>query len=123
MCINIRVMETQAITRQQIAEELVEFLDSAFFKALAEPVRIDILKFLFLQGRSDIGTIAANMPQDRSVISRHLHLMEQAGIVQSEKEGRHVYYRVNANNFSSRMQEITEKLNTCVEICYPNCCD
>lgn len=112
----------QTITREQVTEELVGFLDSAFFKTLAEPVRIDILKLLLLYGRSDIGTIAEHMPQDRSVISRHLTQMESTRIVTSEKEGRHVYYRVDAKSFSGKMQEITEKLHTCVQVCYPDCC-
>ncbi|MCF7803436.1 MAG: metalloregulator ArsR/SmtB family transcription factor [Candidatus Marinimicrobia bacterium] len=112
----------EIITKEQVAGELVEFLDSAFFKSLAEPVRIELLKVLLLQGRSDIGTIANYMPQDRSVISRHLSLLESTGIVRSEKEGRHVYYRVDAKSFSGKMKEIAQKLQTCVRVCYPNCC-
>lgn len=45
------------------ADELVEILDSRFFKALSEPVRIQIMKFLIINGRSDIGTIADAMPR------------------------------------------------------------
>ena len=89
-------METTLTHRQiKIAEELVEVLDSKFFKTLSEPVRVQILKFLMLNGRADIGSIAENMPQDRSVISRHLNLMQESGILISEKESRHVFYSVN----------------------------
>jgi DNA-binding transcriptional ArsR family regulator len=56
----------------EIANELVAVLDSKFFKSLGEPVRVEIIRFLLLNGRADIATIAENMPQDRSVISRHL---------------------------------------------------
>jgi DNA-binding transcriptional ArsR family regulator len=70
----LRTMENK------ILDELVKVLDSKFLKALSEPVRIEILKFIMRNGRTDIGTIAENMPQDRSVISRHLNLMHEVGI-------------------------------------------
>ena len=76
------IMKTKKTqSRSQIAEELVEAVDSKFFKTLSEPVRVQILKYLMLNGRADIQTIAENMPQDRSVISRHLNLMQEAGIL------------------------------------------
>ena len=106
----------------QIAEELVEALDSKFFKTLSEPVRVQILKFLMLNGRADIQTIAENMPQDRSVISRHLNLMQDAGILKGEKEDRHMFYSVNGQPFIEKLVEITEKIRKCMNECCPDCC-
>lgn len=106
----------------QIAEELVEILDSLFFKTLSEPVRVQLLKFLLVNGRSDIGTIAEQMPQDRSVISRHLNLMQSAGILTCEKESRHIYYAINAETFLEKVESIAEKLRVCMEVCCPDCC-
>jgi DNA-binding transcriptional ArsR family regulator len=108
--------------KKQIAEELVAMLDSAFFKTLSEPVRVQILKFLLLNGRSDIGTIAEQMPQDRSVISRHLNLMYTAGILTCEKETRHIYYAINAQTFLEKVEGIADKLRTCMVACCPDCC-
>ena len=112
----------QTTLRRQIAEELVEILDSKFFKTLGEPVRVQILKFLLLNGRSDIGTIAEQMPQDRSVISRHLNLMYEAGILTCEKETRYMYYDVNADEFLGKVETIAGKVRTCISICCPGCC-
>ena len=106
----------------KIAEELVEVLDSKFFKTLSEPVRIQILKFLMLNGRADIGSIAEKMPQDRSVISRHLNLMQEAGILKSEKKNRHVFYSVNGQPFLEKLVNITENINKCMKECCPDCC-
>ena len=108
--------------KKQIAEELVDILDSVFFKTLSEPVRVQVLKFLLVNGRSDIGTIAEQMPQDRSVISRHLNLMHKAGILTCEKETRHIYYDINAQLFLDKVVGITDKLRTCIGVCCPNCC-
>ena len=108
--------------RTQIAEELVEAVDSKFFKTLSEPVRVQLLKYLMLNGRSDIQTIAENMPQHRSVVSRHLDLMQEAGILTCEKENRYVFYNVNGQPFVEKLVDITEKIKKCMNECCPDCC-
>jgi DNA-binding transcriptional ArsR family regulator len=108
-------------TRREIVEELVDILDSRFFKTLSEPVRVQILKFLLLNGRSDIATIAEDMPQDRSVISRHLSLMQDAGILTCEKETRHRYYDIDASEFLKKIEGMAGKIRTCMEVCAPDC--
>ncbi|MDB4444134.1 winged helix-turn-helix domain-containing protein [bacterium] len=116
-------METEKPeSRIQIANELVEAVDSKFFKTLSEPVRVQILKFLMLNGRADIQTIAENMPQDRSVVSRHLNLMQEAGVLTCQKENRHVFYDVNGQPFLEKLVDITEKIRKCVKECCPDCC-
>ena len=106
-------------TRESYAEELATNLDSKFFKVLSEPVRVQILKFLILNGSSDIGAIAKVLPQDRSVISRHLRFMYEAEILRSEKVSRHVYYEVNAVVFRSKLINIVEQITTCMAKCCP----
>ena len=117
------IMETEKPeSRIQIANELVEAVDSKFFKTLSEPVRVQILKFLMLNGRADIQTIAENMPQDRSVVSRHLNLMQEAGVLTCQKENRHVFYDVNGQPFLEKLVDITEKIRRCIKECCPDCC-
>ncbi len=106
----------------EIANQLVDVMDSKFFKSLSEPVRVQILKYLLLHGRTDIGTIAQDLPQDRSVISRHLNLMLEVGILTCEKESRHMYYSLNAAEFLNRFTSITDLVRRCVKECGPLCC-
>ena len=106
----------------EIANQLVAVMDSKFFKSLGEPVRVQIIRFLLLNGRADIGTIAESMPQDRSVISRHLNLMHDVGILSCEKESRHMYYSINAETFLDRFSTITKLVETCLKECGPLCC-
>ncbi len=98
---------------------LFELMDSRFFKSLAEPVRLDIIKLMMVKGESDIGTLAASMPQDRSVISRHLSNMVDAGIVNARKEGRHVFYTLNGDQFVGRFEDILEAIRKCTAL---DCC-
>lgn len=114
---NIFMKKTTSKKREQITEELVQALDSKFFKALSEPVRIQILKFLILHGRSDIATIAEAFPQDRSVVSRHLQQMEEVGILKMEKETRYRFYEIDPFFFLQKLETITAQIRDCIDIC------
>ena len=109
-------MKTKNIPPNAV-EELVDNFDSKFFKTLSEPVRIEILKLLILNGRSDIGTLSKNMPQDRSVISRHLNLMREVGILKCEKKTRHIFYEVNGQVFLKKLESITNLIRHCMDVC------
>jgi DNA-binding transcriptional ArsR family regulator len=104
-------------TSLQAVDELVQALDSRIFTALGEPVRAQILKFLVLHGRSDINTIAEQLPQDRSVISRHLSLMAKAGLLHATKETRHVYYSINGQAILQEFENIVDSIKNCLVDC------
>lgn len=104
-------------SREDIANACVSMLDTGFFRAMCEPVRVEILRQLILQGRADVNTIAEAMPQDRSVIARHLQLMERAGLLFSEIEGRHTFYEIDGPAVANRMAGITQALESIVPVC------
>ena len=123
VCINDLIMDLKdIISGEAYLNELVDNFDARFFKTLSEPVRMDILRYLMLNGRSDIGTIADHMPQDRSVVSRHLNLMQEAGILKCEKETRYVYYEINAQAFVDKLEDIARRVRKGVEVCCPDGC-
>lgn len=91
---------------EKAAHECVAVFDTAFFKALCEPSRIAVLRELILLGRADIGTIAERLPQDRSVIARHLQQLAAAQIVTAERDGRRVLYQIDAAAVATRLEAI-----------------
>ena len=66
------------VSRERAATRIVELLDSPFLRALTEPARLEVLRVLILHGPADIGELASHLPQDRSVVSRHLKTLEDA---------------------------------------------
>lgn len=100
-------------------DDLVKALDSKVIKALTESTRAQILKFLMLNGRSDISTISKALPQDRSVISRHLNMLAETGIVIAEKETRHRYYTINGAVFLNEFELIVDNIRKCMAECCP----
>ncbi|MES2948068.1 MAG: transcriptional regulator [Pseudomonadota bacterium] len=106
-------------TRAQAADACIEILDAVFFRALCEPARLQVFRQLVLLGRSDIGTIAQALPQDRSVITRHLQVMERAGVVQSQTEGRHTFYEIDGPTIAGRIEQMVALMRTLVPLCCP----
>lgn len=100
--------------------ELSEIFDSKLFKALSEPVRVDILRVLADQGSMDIGQIAAHMPQDRSVISRHLTALHEVGFLTAEKRGRHIIYAIDGIELLQRLEGMAFSLRRYFEACCPD---
>jgi len=70
-----------------------------------------------LVGRADIGTIAQTMPQDRSVIARHLQVLERAGVVQSQTEGRHTFYEIDGPSVATRLEQMVALMGALVPLC------
>lgn len=63
------------------------------FAALANPVRLAILDLLS-GGERCLCEITPCFSQDPSVICRHLHILEQAGLIVSRRDGRWMRYRI-----------------------------
>ncbi len=114
-------MDKLKIIQQRPAslDDLIEALDSKLFKTLGEPVRLEIIRSLLNKGRSDISAISESLPQDRSVISRHLNLMDDAGLLIPEKDGRHMYYEINAAAFIEKLESIVASIKLCMKECCP----
>ena len=62
-------------------------------KALADPQRMRILKML-RPGERCVCEIVAVLALAPSTVSKHLSLLEAAGLVASRKQGRWIYYRL-----------------------------
>lgn len=104
--------------RRDAARELRGILHGGFFRALCEPVRLALVEYLTAHGRSDVATVAAAFPLDRSVISRHLALLADAGLVRRTKQGRHVYAELDGPAIVARLRAILERFEAVV----PHCC-
>lgn len=94
------------VSRQEAARRCVAVFDTGFFRALCEPARIAVLRELILLGRGDIAAIAARLPQDRSVVARHLQQLAAAQVIRANKEGRHVFYQLDPGSIAARLEGI-----------------
>jgi DNA-binding transcriptional ArsR family regulator len=109
----------RASRRRSTAASCADVLDAGLFRALCEPIRIEIVRLLIANGRSDLSTIAAALPQDVSVISRHLALLHRAGLVRREKGGRRVLFELDGPALVARLEAILVQLRRAVPYCCP----
>jgi ArsR family transcriptional regulator len=79
------------------------------FEALSSTVRRKILAYL---SHADLtaGEIAARFDISKSAVSQHLGILENAGLVASEKRGQFVHYRLVpdslANTLNTYLQQV-----------------
>ncbi len=105
--------------RERFADRCCAAIDTRLFRALAEPVRVELIGRLIRQGPADIARLAAGLLQDRSVVSRHLRALERAGVVRSERRGRCVCYRLDGPALIAMLEPLLDTLRNLVPVCCP----
>ncbi len=77
------------------------------FAALADPTRRGILKLL-RKGSRAAGDIAGEFELSKPTISHHLRLLEEAGLVRSERRGTSIVYTLQANVLEELAAELLD---------------
>lgn len=72
------------------------------FKALADPVRREILTML-RSGRMSAGDIASKFDMTGATISYHLSQLKKAGLIYETKEKNFIFYSLNISVFEEIM--------------------
>lgn len=65
-------------------------------RALADPIRREILDML-KSGRLSAGEIAEHFPVTGASVSRHLSVLKEADLIRDTREGKFIYYELNAS--------------------------
>jgi len=70
-------------------------------RVLAEPTRLEVVRRL-LDGPKNVGEINRSLELEQSLLSHHLRVLRDAGLVKSHREGRAVVYRLSSELESRR---------------------
>ncbi len=65
-------------------------------KALSDPIRREILALL-KSGRLSAGEITEKFPVSGAAISKHLSVLKEADLIRDTREGKFIYYELNAS--------------------------
>lgn len=76
-------------------------------KALSDPTRREILNML-KGGRMSAGAITEHFPVTAASISRHLSVLKEADLIRDTREGKFIYYDLNASVLEEVLLWITD---------------
>ena len=78
------------------------------FKALGNPIRFEILKFLVTHPGCITGDIVDYLPIAQATVSQHLKVLREAGLISGITEGPARCYCLNEENIAWFREQITQ---------------
>lgn len=79
------------------------------FEALASTPRRKILAYL-AHAELNAGEIASRFEMSKPAVSQHLAVLENAGLIASEKRGQFVYYRLVPDNLANTLNTYVQEV-------------
>jgi DNA-binding transcriptional ArsR family regulator len=66
--------------------------EDVLFKTLADPTRRGLFERLCREGETTVGALTARAGVSQPVVSKHLAILKEAGLVRDRHAGRHTHY-------------------------------
>ena len=87
---------------------------------MSDPTRLALLVPLAGCRRAcTVGELAECCPVDVSVVSRHLAILRDAGLLEATRRGKEVYYRVRYDTVTGTLRTVADAVERC---CPDECC-
>jgi DNA-binding transcriptional ArsR family regulator len=80
--------------------------DDELWSAIGDPSRRRVLDLLVRRGEASASWLAGQVPFSRQAVSKHLVVLEQAGLISRRKQGREVLFQVDAE----RLDQVTRTM-------------
>ena len=81
--------------------------DDLLWEAMTDPTRRQLLDLLVTHGRATATTLTVDMPVSRQAISKHLAVLQRAGLVEGHKEGREMLYQLREQRLAEAAEALT----------------
>ena len=82
--------------------------DDELWSAIGDPSRRKVLDLLVGNGEASASWLAGRVPFSRQAVSKHLAVLEQAGLISRRKEGREVLFTVEAGRLDQATRAMAE---------------
>src|ERR1700757_5440938 len=82
--------------------------DDELWSAIGDPSRRRVLDLLVSNGEVSASWLAGRVPFSRQAVSKHLAVLEEAGLVSRRKQGREVLYQVDADRLDQAARAMAE---------------
>ncbi len=85
-----------------------------YFRALSDPTRLALLVQLAGCRRPcTVGELAECCPVDVSVVSRHLAILRDAGLLDANRKGKQVHYTVRYEKVTGTLRAVADAIESC----------
>lgn len=91
-----------AVTAHRVDSEQLT-VAAEVLRHLADPTRLHLLRLL--RTENDVTALTAQVAASRSSVSQHLARLRLAGLVDTRRDGRRVYYRIASDHLSTLVDE------------------
>jgi ArsR family transcriptional regulator, arsenate/arsenite/antimonite-responsive transcriptional repressor len=110
MCVNIRAMKSAKpaipccpplLTGKLTPEAAVQL--AALFRVLGEPARLQMLSLIAAQANQEVCAceLVESLGLSQPTISHHLKVMYEAGLLEKERRGTWIYYRIGQERLAA----------------------
>lgn len=95
----------------KLTEKQADELRVKVFKALADPIRLEIIRYLKKVDREvTCGDVGKVIQMSKSAASYHFKTLREAGLINSRKESREKYVSLNYDAFDNYVTHFFESL-------------
>ncbi len=82
--------------------------DDELWSAIGDPSRRRVLDLLVSNGEVSASWLTGHVPFSRQAVSKHLVVLEQAGLISRRKRGREVLYQVEADRLDQAARAMAD---------------
>jgi DNA-binding transcriptional ArsR family regulator len=83
--------------------------DDELWSAISDPSRRRVLDLIVRLGEATASSLAGQVPFTRQAVSKHLAILEEAGLIHRRKVGREVLYGVDASRLGEASRAMTRQ--------------
>lgn len=86
-------------------------LSAEILRALAHPLRMRMLQFIDQEGEINVNKIYSALGLEQSITSQHLKILRKAGLVETQRNGKFINYRLSYSKLSNTSSAVNRFLH------------
>ena len=90
---------------------VAEQVDDDLWSAIGDPTRRRMLDLLLVEGHATATSLSEHLPVTRQAVSKHLTVLDRAGLVRATPAGREKHYRVDDAQLARAVAQLASVTN------------
>jgi len=95
-----------------VTTAVAEQVDDDLWSAIGDPTRRRMLDLLLVEGHGTATSLSEQLPVTRQAVSKHLTVLDRAGLVRATPAGREKHYRVDDAQLARAVAQLASVTNS-----------